>query len=188
MPHLLFALRIDTKRTKKAPERTLLSALDFAARFVVFAHNNQHPDSPMALKTGNVDGQEVRYLTGANGLPPGVQPAYGLLNGYLVVASSLESMNGFAQTAPIPAPAPGAPVPLLRISFKDWRGYLTENREAIVQHFTDGDKFSRDAAGQKMDALLAVLQFVERAELSQRTASGQVIFTLTVQTAQALKK
>ncbi len=189
IPNLLFALRIDAKRTKKAPERTLLAALDFAVRFIVFAHNNQHPDSPMALKTGTVGGQEVRFLTSEHGLPAGVQPAYGLLNGYLVLASSLESMNGFAQTAAIPAaPAAGAPVPLLRISFKEWRSYLAEHREAIVQHFTDGDKLSRDTAGQKVDSLLAVLQFIERAELNQRTAPGQVIFTLSMQTAQALKK
>lgn len=188
MPHLLFALRLDGKRTKKPPERTLLAALDFAARFIVFAHNNQHPDSPLALKTGVVDGQEVHYLAGERGLPAGVQPAYGMLNGYLVLASSLESMNRFAQTPPNPAPTADAPVPLLRISFADWRSYLTEHRDSIVQLLTDGDKLSRDEAGLKMDGLLAVLQFVERAELSQRTAPSQTIFTLNLRTAQALKK
>jgi hypothetical protein len=186
MPHLLFALRVDANRNKKAPERTLLSALDFAARFVIFAHNNEHPDSPLALKTSAVHGQEVRYLTGENGLPAGVQPAYGLLDGYLVLASSLESMNRFVQATP--APAAEAPVPLLRISFKDWRSYLTAHREAVVQFFIEHDKLSPDAAGRQLDGLLAALQFVERAELSQRTTSGQVIFTLSVRTAHALKK
>jgi hypothetical protein len=187
MPHLLFALRIDSKRTKKTPERTLLTALDFAARVVIFAHNNEHPDSPLALKTGAVHGQEVHYLTGEHGLPAGVQPAYGLLDGYLVLASSLESMNRFV-AATKPAPAADAPVPLLGISFKDWRSYLTSHREAIVQFFAEHDKLSRDAAGRQLDGLLAALQFVQRAELSQRSAPGQVIFTLSVQTAHALKK
>jgi hypothetical protein len=186
MPHLLFALRIDSKQTKKTTQRTLLSALDFAARFVIFAHNNEHPDSPLALKTGAVQGQQVRYLTSEHGLPAGVQPAYGLLDGYLVLASSPEGMNRFAQA--VPAPAADAPVPLLRISFKNWRSYLTSHREAIVQFFIEHDKLSRDEAGRQLDGLLAALQFVERAELSQRSAPGQVIFTLTVQTAQALKK
>jgi hypothetical protein len=119
-------------------------------------------------------------------LPAGVQPAYGLLDGYLVLASSLEGMNRFVQTAP--APAADAPVPLLRISFKDWRSYLTSHREAVVQFFVEHDKLSRDEAGRQLDGLLAVLQFVERAELNQRSAPGQVIFTLSVRTAQALKK
>jgi hypothetical protein len=187
MPHLLFALRIDSNRNKKAPERTLLTALDFAARFVIFAHNNEHPDSPLALKTGSVHDQEVRYLTGERGLPAGVQPAYGLLDGYLVLASSLEGMNRFAG-ATNPAPAADAPVPLLRISFTDWRSYLTSHREAVVQFFAEHDKLSRDEAGRQLDGLLAALQFVERAELNQRSAPGQVIFTLSVRTARALKK
>jgi hypothetical protein len=186
MPHFLFALRIDASQTKKPPERTLLAALDFAARFIVLAHNNQHPDSPLALKSDEVHGQEVRYLTGEHSLPAGVQPAYGLLDGYLVVASSLESMNRFVNAKP-QAPV-GVPMPLLRISFKDWRIYLTEHRERIVQLLRQRDKLSHDAAGRQVDGLLAVLQFVDHAELSQRSAPGQVIFTLTVQTAQALKK
>jgi hypothetical protein len=188
MPHLLFAIRIDPKRTKKTAESTLLSALDFAARFVVFIHNNDHPDSPLTLKTGAVHGQEVRYLTGEHGLPPGVQPAYGLLDGYLVLASSLESMKRFAEVSPEPSPSAEAPVPLLRISFKDWRSYLAAYREPIVEFLAEHDKLGRDAAGRQVDGLLAALQFVERAELSQRSAPGQVIFTLSVQTAQALKK
>jgi len=186
MPQLLLALRVDANRTKKTPERTLLSALDFAARFIVFAHNNEHPDSPLALKTGAVQGQEVRYVAGEQGLPAGVQPAYGLLNGYLVLASSLESMNRFSQAEP--ASAADAPVPLLRISFKDWRSYLTMHREAIVQFFAEHHNLSRVAAGRQVDGLLAALQFVQRAELHQRSDSNQVIFTLTVETAQALKK
>lgn len=188
MPQLLFALRVDTSRTKKAPQRTLLAALDFAARFVIFAHNNQSPDSPIALKTGAIDGREVRYLTSERGLPAGVQPAYGMLDGYLVLASSLDIMNRFAQAKPEAAPVAGAPVPLLRISFKDWREYLAENRETIVHFLAEHDKLSRDAAGRRMDGLLAALRFVERAHLSQRSTPGQVIFTLNVQTAFALKK
>jgi len=187
-PHLLFALRVQTNQTQKSPERTLLAALDFAARLVVFAHNNEHPDSPLTFKTGAVRGQEVRYLSGAANFPAGMQPAYGLLDGYLVLASSLESMNRFAQTAPLPAPAPGASVPLLRISFKDWRTYLTEHRETVVQFLAQRDKLSRDAFDRQVDDLLTGLQLVERAELSQRSAPGQVIFTLNVRTTQALKK
>jgi hypothetical protein len=188
MPNILFALRVDANRTKKALERTLLSALDFAARFVIFAYNNQHPDSPIALRTSAVNGQEVRYLTGERSLPTGAQPAYGLLDGYLVLTSSLESMKRFTQVSPGDSPASGSPVPLLRISFRDWRSYLTEHREAVVQFLAEHDQLSRDAAGRQVDGLLYALRFVERAELSQRSSPGQVIFSLTVQTAEALKK
>ncbi len=188
MPQLLFALRVDAKRTKKTLDRKLLGALDFAARLVVFGHNSQHADAPMTLKNGDVDGQDVRYLAGERGLPAGLQPAYGVLNGYLLLSSSLDGMARFAQTTPASAPAAGAAVPLLRISFKDWRTFLTERRGPIVRFLTERHKLSRDAADRQLDGLLAGLQFLDRAELNQRTAPSKVIFTLKVQTAQALKK
>jgi hypothetical protein len=188
MPQALFALRVDAERAKKSLDRDLFGALDFAARLVIVGHASQHRDQPLALKKADVDKQEVHYLASERGLPPGVQPAYGLLNGYLVLASSLESMNRFARTTPAPAPPADAPAPLLRISFKDWRGYLKERREPIAQFLADKNKLSRDAAGRQVDSLLAGLQFVDRLELQQRSAPGQVVFTLSVRTARALKK
>jgi hypothetical protein len=185
MPQTLFALRVDVNR-KKALDRKLLDGLDFAARLLILGHNTQYPDQPMVLKNGEVAGQEVRYLAGERGLPDGLQPAYGLLHGYLILASSLESMNRFANAKP--QTAAGSPVPLLRISCKDWRTYLNERREPIVQFLAARNKLSRDAAGQQLNGLLAGLHFIDRIELRQRAAPGQVIFTLSVQTAQALKK
>jgi hypothetical protein len=188
MPQILFALRVDAKRTKKSRDRKLLDALDAAARLVVFFYNSQHPDAPLTLKSGEVDDREVRYLSGERSLPGGLQPAYGLVHGYLLLCSSLEGMSRFARTSLASIPAAGAPVPLLRISFKDWRTYLTECREPIVQFLADHNKLDREAVGRQLDGLLAYLQFVDRLELRQRFASGGAIFTLSVQTARALKK
>jgi hypothetical protein len=186
MPCLLFALRVNASRTKKNIDGVLLALLDFAARLIILTHNHQHPDSSMKLQTGAIHGQDVRYLSCARGLPAGVQPAYGLLDGYLVLASSLESINRFANAKP-QAPA-DASVPLLRISFKDLRTYLMKNRPSIVQFFIERNKLSRDAARQQVDDLLAGMHLVERAELNQRSAPGQVIFTLTVQATRTLTK
>jgi hypothetical protein len=200
IPQTLFALRVASNRTKKPIDRKLLGALDFAARLLIFAHNNQNPDAPLALKNGETQGQEIRYLAGERSLPPGLQPAYGIVQGYLVLSSSLDGLTSFARTPPssrtpsLPeekspsAGRAGAPVPLLRISIKDWRAYLRERREPIVQFLADKHQLSRDSAERQLDGLLAGLQFVERIELRQVVAPGQVIFTLDVQTSQALKK
>jgi hypothetical protein len=188
IPQTLLALRVNVGQTKKALDRKLLGALDFAARLLIFTHNGQHPDQPMTLKTGDVDGQEVRYLAGERGLPPGLQPAYGMFHGYLVLSSSLDGLTRFTQTSPAPAATPGSPFPLLRISIKDWRAYLHERREPIVQFLADRTNSSPDDAAGQLDRLLAVLQFLDRIELRQRSAPGQVIFTLSVQTTHALKK
>ncbi|MGH7173039.1 MAG: hypothetical protein ACRELG_22380, partial [Gemmataceae bacterium] len=186
IPQTLFALRVDANRTKKALDRKLLGGLDFAARLVILGHNTQHPDEPMALKSGEVDGREVRYLSGERGLPSGLQPAYGLLHGYLLLSSSLDAMSRFANAKP--QAADGSAIPLLRISCKDWRAYLRERRQPIVRFLAARNKLSLDAAGQQLNGLLTGLHFIDRIELRQRAAPGQVIFTLSVQTAQALKK
>jgi hypothetical protein len=200
MPQSLVALRVASNRTKQPVDRKLLAALDFAARLIIFGHNSQCPDAPLTLKSGEVDGQEVRYLAGERGLPTGLQPAYAVLQGYLILSSSLDGLTRFAQiTSSSLSPitrgeknrdddAAESPFPLLRISFKDWKAYLKERREPIVQFLAEKQQLSRDAAGQQLDGLLAGLQFIERVELRQRVAPGQVIFTLHVQTAQALKK
>jgi hypothetical protein len=200
MPRALFALRVASNRTKKPVDPKLLAALDFAARLVIFGHNNQYPDAPLALKNSEVNGQEIRYLAGEPGLPAGLQPAYALLHGYLVLSSSLDSLTRFAQASPSSltpstpqdnirnVESTSAPAPLLRISFKDWRAYLRERREPIIQFLAENQKLSREVAERQLDGLLAGLQFVERVELRQRVAPNQVIFTFSVQTAPALKK
>jgi hypothetical protein len=188
MPQTLFALRVDTSRAKKTLERKLSGALDFGARLVVFGHNSQHPDQPMKLKSIEMEGQEVRYLASERGLPPGITPAYGLVGGYLLLSSSLESLSRYARPTLSPAPAADASFPLLRLSLKDWRAYLREHRDGISEFLAEQNKVSRDAAGGQVDAVIAGLQFIDRIELRQRSAPGQVSFTLSVQLTAALKK
>jgi hypothetical protein len=188
MPQTVFALRVAPTKDTAPLDRTLPSALDFTARLVVLAHNRHNPDRPLTLKTAEVDKQEVHYLSSAGGLPEGVRPACTLGNGYLVLSSSLDVLRRFLQTPPAPAPLADAPAPLVRISVKDWRSYLKDRHDAIAQFLAKKNRLSLGAAAQQLDNLLANLQFIDRLELRQRSAPGQVIFTLAVQTAQPLKK
>ena len=50
------------------------------------------------------------------------------------------------------------------------------------------NKLTKDEAQQRMTALLTGLEFVDRLEISQRATPGQVVFTLTLQTARPLRK
>ncbi len=186
LPRSLFALRVDDKRSKRPIEPKLLGLLDFAARLLVFLHNGQKTERLLSLKTGEVNGREVRYLTG--NLPSGFQPSYGLLNGYLVVSSSLDEIKSFAHTAPSAAPSSGGSVPLLRVSFKDWRGYVKQRREPIVQFLADHCSSSREEVAQGVDGFLAGLQFIDRLELRRRAAPGQIVLTLSLQSTHSLKK
>ncbi len=186
LPRSLFALRVDGKRSKRPIEPKLLGLLDFAARLLIFLHNGQKTERPLSLKTGEVDGREVRYMTG--NLLSGFQPSYGLLDGYLVVSSSLDEIQSFAHPAPSIAPVSNGSAPLLRVSFKDWRGYVKQRREPIVQFLAEHCSSSREVVAQGVNGFLAGLQFIDRLELRRHGAPGQMVLTLSLQSAHSLKK
>lgn len=187
LPQSFFVLRIESARARRFLDRKLIDMLDFAARLAIFGHNSQHAEKPMTLKSIELNRHEIHYLASL-ALPAGVQPAYGLLDGYLILASSLDGVRRFTQTPAAPAASPNAAIPLVRVSIKDWRAYLKDRRESVVRFLAETNKLEPEAAGRQLDDLLAGLQFVDRIELRQRVAPGQVVFTLAVQTAQPLKK
>lgn len=187
IPHALVALRVGSTQRKKPLDQELMEALDFAARLLVFAHNSQHPDRPLTLKTTEADKPKIHYVSGERGLPLGMQPAYAVRNGYLVLASSLDGLGRFASAAST-APAAKAEVPLVRISVQQWRDYLKERREPIVRFLAEKNELSREAAEKHLDEICSALQFVDRLELRHRSAPGQVVLTLSARTARALRK
>jgi hypothetical protein len=133
-PQVLAAVRVTSGQGAAPVDQAVLSALDFAARLVVLGHNREHPDRELSLHSEKVDKQEVKYLAGD--LPPGLQPALGPRDGYLVLASSLDAFRRFHAVVPRP-PAPPGETPLLRISFKEARGYVKAHREALAQALAD---------------------------------------------------
>jgi hypothetical protein len=169
-------------------DQALLSAIHFWATAAVLGHNKLNPERPLSLKTAFQDKREVKYIAGERCLPPGVQPAFGLHNGYLVLGSSPDVLRRFTPPAAPVAPAPAGPVPLLRVSFKDWRAYVAERRDALAEALAARHEMTREEAGRRLDKLLDGLRLLDRLEVRQRSTPGQVTFTLSVQTAPPLKK
>jgi hypothetical protein len=52
----------------------------------------------------------------------------------------------------------------------------------------DNDKITKEEAKQRLDNMIAVLQFVDRLEINQRSSAGRTTLTLSIQTALPLKK
>jgi len=188
-PHLMVALRVAEGDRKSPVDKAMLSAVHFLAQLARIAHNQQDPDHPLNLDKVEADHREIHYLTGANVFPPGVQPAFALHNGYLLLASMPEMIRRFGTAPPDPTLSPrGGSVPLLRISVLAWRNYLKERREGILRAMTAKNELTRAEAAQRLDRLQAGLQFLDRIEVRQQTAPDQVIFSLVVAPAQSLRK
>jgi hypothetical protein len=185
-PRVVLALRVASSRGAAGVDRALLSALHVGAMTAVLAYNSEHRDHEVRLVTTTLDDQDVRYLAGEGILPGGLQPTFALRGGYLILASSLDVLRAFR------APEAGGPTPdsfpLLRVSFKDWRAYLKERREDLTESMVRREGLDRDEARRRLDALADALQFVDRLEVRQRTAPGLAVFTLSIRTAQPLKK
>jgi hypothetical protein len=184
-PRLLAAVRVARGNEDDPIDQALFSVFEWWAQRAVIAHNRQNPNQAVRLKTTFVDRVKVRYLQGEGVFPPGVEPAFGLRQGYLVLASSLPEFRRFKGSAPASA---GTAVPLLRMSFRAWKAYLKEHREPLAVALAAKDKLTREAAREKIDGLRHSLELLDRLELRQQASSDRVTFTLAVQTTQPLKK
>jgi hypothetical protein len=182
-PRALFALRVAATDANDPVDQALLSAVHTWAQLAVLGHNKAHPRQPISLRSLTQDKVRVRYLHG-EAFPGGFQPAFALKAGYLVLASSPDEVKRF-KIGSTPA---GGTVPLLRLSVKALRDFLRLRRDGLAGALAVKDNTTREKAREKIDAIRGSLELIDRVELSQKTAAGQLTLTLQVQTAQALKK
>jgi hypothetical protein len=187
LPRGVLALRVAHSDDAPADE-ALLSAVHTGVLLAVLANNARNPAALIRVQAVAADKYEIHFLVGDRVFPPGLQPAYALKDGWLLFATSPEVVRRFA-VAPAGTPAPeGGPIPVLRVSFKAWRSYLTERREQLVAALAERNGVSKEAARQGLDEVIGGLEFLDRLELSQTSKPGQTVVTLTLQTAQPLKK
>jgi hypothetical protein len=179
MPQGLLALRV---RSDKGAEEAVLSAVKFYATWAMIPYRMQ--GKTINVKSVRQDRVEVQYLDGEGVFPAGIQPAYALKDGYLVLASSPEAVRRFGTGA---GAKPSGEVPLLRLSAKALANYLKDRRDALVPIVAERNNLSKDDAGRRLDGLLAGLKFLERIEITQSSEAGKLSLTLRVQMAQPLK-
>jgi Protein of unknown function (DUF3352) len=184
VPNVVAAVRIARGDEDDPIDQAVLSGVHTLAQLAILAHNKQHPGKPMALKTTTRDKVRLRHLTGEGVFPPGLEPACALKAGYLVVTSSPAGVAAFEPGLATPS----ADVPLLRASLEKWRAYLAERREPIAAALVQGESLSKAKALERLDAIRAGLEVIDRLEL-RHSAKGEVAaFTLTLTPAAALKK
>jgi hypothetical protein len=167
-------------------DKVIWNGLNFLGMFTVISQNKGQA-GPLALKSVMKDGVEVKYLVSEEKFPPGLQPAFGLKQGCLVLGSSPEAIRHFEPAGGRASTDPARDRPLVRLGLREVSAFLRARREPLVAFAAARNQISREEAAQRLDALLMGLQLFERVELSQRTIPGRVTLTLRVQTAEPLK-
>jgi hypothetical protein len=181
VPHLTWALRVQTGPNKPAADKALLSGLNTLAFFAVFQSNH------LQLKTVKQDKVEVKYLESDQVFPAGFKPAFAVKDGYLLLTSSPDAVKTFSKRSSPGATASGE-VPVLRVALREWGRFLKARREPFTKYVADKDGISRDQAGKHLDGLLWMLDLFDRLELNQRTGDGLATWTLRLVPAQPAKK
>jgi hypothetical protein len=181
-PSVVFALRVGAGDVTNPADRAMFDVVDFFAKFLVFGYNKTH-ENLLEMKRA---GQEMRYLASPSGLAMGLQPTFGVHDGYLVLASSPESFRRFAAARPTPKKA--SEVMLLRIHVAGLRAYLKDREESVAASIAEQSGQPAKEVAKQIHTILLGLALIDRVELSQRTAPNQVAFTLRVRPASSLKK
>jgi hypothetical protein len=187
MPQVILAVKVREGEREAPADKALLTALEFYARAAVLEQNKTRKADLLSLKTLKQDGLEVRYVASQSGAAMGLQPAFTLCDGYLILASSPQAVRAFAGAKPRDRKE-YQETPLLRLSVKSLRRYLSERRQAVIAALAEQNKATVKETGEKLDGLLAVLEFLDRVELVQSSSSKQAMLTLRIKPTWPLKK
>src|SRR5262249_21920900 len=140
----------------------------------------------LSLKTLREGKEVLHYLASERGQAMGLQPAFGLSGGYLILASSPEAFRRFATVTP--ASTPAGEVPLLRLSLKDVRQYLADRRDVLAANLAEQHGLEVKAVARNLDLLVGGLKFFDRLEVVQKTTPGQATLTLRLRPSHLLRK
>jgi hypothetical protein len=179
-PHMLLALRVQRGPQEAPVDEALWNALNFYAGAMVLGHNLKNKDQ-LRLKTMRQGDVEVKYLENRQ-FPPGLQPAFALKDGYLLLASNPEVIQRFDKAGPLPA----RPT-LLHVSYGEVSRLLRQNRALVVQAMCQKNQLTKTMANEILDDVLSSLALFDHMELSQRTIEGQVTWSLRLRTSRAEK-
>jgi hypothetical protein len=176
-PHVLFALRIQPGPADSPVDQALYKAVQLAAGWAVVQHNLTQKGT-LRLKDFRQGAVRGKYLTGDPSLPAGLEPAFALKGGYLVLASAPAALERFGAK---PATTPvKREVLLFRLSCKRLAGLLESRRDAVVSYLAEKNQVPAEMAGGWLDGALQVLRLVERVDGTQRVEAGQVTWTVRV--------
>jgi len=160
-PQGILAVKVADDADGRLAEQAALRGLDFLARSACLSEKQLRIRSE---KQGDV---EVRYLTHASAFPPGFRPGFASKGGYIVVASSPQTITRF--NPPTETATDADEVPILRISAAGWRQYLNDHRAGLTEYLAAAKGLDAAMLGQQVDSLMPLFDALDRVELVQRT-------------------
>jgi hypothetical protein len=169
-PQAILAVKVADSPEGKQAEQAALKGLDFLSRLACMSQKG------LRVHTERQGSVNVQYLTHTMAFPPGFRPGFASKDGYLLVAGSPRTIAGFR--APTGSAVDADEVPIIRISMSACAKYLRAHRRELVDFIAKAK--GQEAAGldQQLDAVLPILESLDRIELVQRTAADRATLIL----------
>lgn len=177
VPQTIVALAVKPGSKERPVDQTLVKGLELFASIAVLEHNKNNPDAPIRVETVSQGKVEVKYLAGDKAFPPGIAPAFALKDGFLLLASAPEAIDGFRLREK--KPSERKETPLVRISAPELARLLEQRREHILSSLPQKD------AKQHLANVIALLGMFDQLTLSHRAEAGQATWTLRLAPASA---
>jgi hypothetical protein len=175
LPEFLAAVRIQSDSDNHM-EQKIKDALDVATT-LLRVNLNAKTDDPVKLEMKKQDGVEVRYLSHDKLFPPGIQPAFAVKNGYLLLASHPDRILA-AKVSANAKPGPG-PNRLAVMSLRHLREYLSNHREALADAISKQQPAQRAEVLGQFDKILMAIELFDRVELVNNSKRpGEMKLTL----------
>lgn len=174
VPQAVLAIKKQDTDDGKTSEETIRSGIQFLSTISRLASKN----APK-LESTTIDQLEIKYLT-HDSFPIGFRPAFAVKDGFIVFASSVESIQRFS----IPKVAPAMnETPLLRISAAGWSKYLSAHKLDLASAVAKLNGSSAKDVAAQIDELLPNLKELDRLELSVRGQKDLATIVLRLKTA-----
>jgi hypothetical protein len=190
-PQVLFACQVRPGDKSPPVDQTLLSALTSLAQIGIIAYNNQpdvEKEGPLYLKSVVLDKIPIKYITGSKHFPPGLQPAFALHEGYLLLASSPESIRKFADSSNKAQTNPKSEeMPIMRVSFKETSRFLKDRREPLIAFLAEKNQLSKEEVAERLNSLVSVFDVLDQLTVTQMKSERQAILALRLKTIKPLK-
>jgi hypothetical protein len=172
LPQAFLALAM--KSGEKNIDKAAFETLQLLGNLALLEHNKTSADPVrfLAMKQDKID---VRYFDGPKFFPPGIQPAFALKDGYLVLATSPSAIAQFRVHEKMLGSDES---PLLRVSMFELSQFLKQRKEVVVAKLVEKQNLTDQEARQHLDRVLALLDMLDHLVLSQRNQPGQAVWSL----------
>ena len=172
-PQGMLAVRVGKGPEGEQAQQAAIKGLDFLARLACLSNKG------LRIHTEKQGPVTVQSLSHPTAFPPGFKPAFAAKGGYILAANSPQTIAGF--DPPRGDATQAAEVPLIRISVSAWRTYLKQHRTEIGKFLATAKGLDPATFDAQLEAVLPILEGLDRVELVQRSGPDRVMFLLRIQ-------